>query len=236
MCLGFLFVTIHTMKGKLYIVATPIGNLGDISSRALDILHSVAKIYAEDTRVTNKLLKNFDIQTSTQSFHAHSSQLKFDLILKDLIDGKNIALVTDAGTPGVSDPGNELVDYLFSREPDLQIRSIPGPSAVTTALSMCGFNVNKFLFLGFLPKKKLNKSLEIIKNSEVAVIYFDSVHRALKNLEKLSGVLEGTRRVFVAREITKLHETHYRGSIAQVLAQLKEEKNLKGELVVVVES
>jgi len=221
--------------GTLYIVATPIGNLGDISSRAIDVLRSVDKLYTEDTRVTNGLLKNFDIITSSISFHAHSDSHKMDLILKDLIDGKSVALVTDAGTPGISDPGNELVDYLLSREPELKIIPIPGASALTAALSVSGFNAREFTFLGFLPKKKLQAVYKQIIDSEIVVVYFDSPHRVIKNLEAIVGRLED-RRIFIARELTKLHETHYRGSAEKVLHQLKEEKNLKGELVVIIEN
>lgn len=220
--------------GTLYIVATPIGNLGDISSRAIDMLRSVDKLYTEDTRVTNGLLKNFDINTSSISFHAHSDSHKMDLILKDLIEGSNVALVTDAGTPGISDPGNALIDYLLSREPSLNIIPIPGASALTAALSVSGFNAREFTFLGFLPKKKLQAVYMRIIDSEIVIVYFDSPHRVIKNLETFYRDL-GNRRLFVARELTKLHETHYRGSAEEVLNQLKSEKNLKGEIVVVIE-
>lgn len=222
------------MAKNLYIVATPIGNLGDISDRSKEILTKVDKIYAEDTRVASKILDYLDINSNLESFHAHSSSNIFDKVLKDVVEG-DVALITDAGTPGISDPGNELIDYLLEKDDSINIIPIPGPSAVTAALSVCGFDVKRFTFLGFLPKKKINKTLKHVSESEIAFIYFDSPHRVLKNLNKLSEMLDGTRRVFVARELTKLHETHYRGEIIDVLAQLKDETNLKGEFVVVVE-
>lgn len=223
------------MLGKLHIVSTPIGNLEDITIRAIDTLKSVDKVYAEDTRVGLRLLKSFDIEKPLNSFHAHSNTLKYDLVLKDLIDGFNLALITDAGTPGISDPGNELVNYLLKLEPNIQVIPVPGASALTTAVSVSGFNMNSFIFLGFLPKKKLNKTLEIIANSEIPVICYDSPHRIKSNLLKLSSILKTKRNVFIGRELTKMHETHYRGDINEVLVQLNNEKNLKGELVLIID-
>lgn len=221
--------------GTLYVVATPIGNLEDISKRVLETLSKVDLVLSEDTRVTKKLLTHFGIEKDTMSYRQHSSLDTKYKILDTILSGKNIALVSDAGTPGISDPGNELIDFLSQNAVRLQIVPIPGPSAVITALSVCGFNVNKYLFLGFWPKKKAKKIIDVIKNTKLPFVYFDSPFRVIKNLKVLSDYLGGDRRVFVGRELTKMHETHYRGTLTQVINELKSEKHLKGEIVVVVE-
>jgi len=220
-------------KGKLYIVATPIGNLGDISLRALEILKEVDCIFAEDTRVTKKLLNHFDIKTPLDKYNQHSSDKTKDKILSFLTRGESVALVSDAGTPNVSDPGGELVDYLLERT-SLEMIPIPGVSSVSAALSVCGFDVSHHIFIGFFPKKKKDKLTNWIKESKLAFVYFDSPHRVIKNLEYLQNKL-GERRVFVAREMTKLHETFYRGSFNEVLNQLREMGTIKGEITVVIE-
>jgi len=222
------------MYGKLYIVATPIGNLTDISQRALETLKNVNLIFAEDTRVTQKLLSRYDIETKVFSYHHHSSENKKFEILARLQKGESIALVTDAGTPGVSDPGNELLDLLYDLGVDVQITPIPGPSSLSAALSICGFNTSKFIFAGFFPKKKANKWLNTYFTQDITTIYFDSPHRLIKNLEKIKDQI-GDRRVFVARELTKLHEETFRGPVSEVLEELKA-SNPKGEVVVVVEA
>ncbi len=222
---------------NLFIVATPIGNLSDITLRALETLKSVDLILAEDKRVATKLLNHYDIKKDILIYNQHTFKNKSKLkqILNTLIQGKNIALVTDAGTPGISDPGNELINYIlnnFGSESSINMVPVPGPSALTAALSICGFNVSKFVFLGFFPKKKklrLTRQLEI---SNLSFIYFDSPHRVIKNLEFLKEQL-GDREVFIARELTKLHETHYHGTISRVLEELAAQ-SLKGEFVVVV--
>lgn len=221
------------MKGTLYIVATPIGNLDDITRRALETLENADLILAEDTRVTKKLLSHYDIEKPIMSYHHHSDDNTKLKILGYLIKGKQLALCTDAGTPGISDPGNELIDYLLEREPEINIVPIPGPSATTTALSVSGFNVNKFVFIGFMPKKKRTKLLNWIKEGKLSFSFYESPKRIIKTLEKLKEDFSD-RRVFVARELTKMHETLYRGSFDEVIKQLKDD-TLKGELVVVVE-
>ncbi len=244
------------MTGKLYIVATPIGNLEDITKRALDVLKACDLILAEDTRVTKKLLLAYDIRTPVFSYHAHSRPEKMVAIKNMLEAGKKLALVTDAGTPGISDPGNELIDYLYehcalacsnlleglrhSSEPAVnsapakaQIIPIPGPSALTAALSVCGFNIHEFTFIGFMPKKKRVKLVTSLIEQRRPFVYFDSPYRVLKNLEMISE-LAGNIRVFVARELTKLHEENYRGPIEKVIASLRTQKKIKGEVVVVV--
>jgi 16S rRNA (cytidine1402-2'-O)-methyltransferase len=226
------------MPGTLYVVATPIGNLTDISQRALETLRSVDLVLAEDTRVTKKLLNHYDIKLPTLSYHQHSSEKKKFEILNHLLQGKNLALVTDAGTPGISDPGNELIDFLSHKVGDTQkIKAVPlpGPSALTATLSICGFNVNRFIFVGFLPKKKRQKLFSQVKESKLALIFFDSPKRILKTLDVLIEFFGPDHRVFVVRELTKLHETHYRGSLSEVRDQLNQEGSIKGEIVVVVE-
>ena len=222
----------------LFIVATPIGNLGDISRRAIETLKEVDVILAEDTRVAGGLIEKLGIKKKRViSYHQHSSEAKKLEILRLIQEGKNMALITDAGTPGVSDPGNELIDFIYSMgRPDAGsgIRPVPGPSAVTAALSVCGFDVSRYIFLGFMPKRKVGKVIEVIKVIKLPFVYFDSPHRVIKNLEKLREPL-GERRVLVAREMTKLHETHYRGSISEVIKMLSNESKLKGEITVVVE-
>ena len=221
------------MKGTLYIVATPIGNLDDITRRALETLENADLILAEDTRVTKKLLSHYDIEKPIMSYHHHSGDDTKLKILGYLIKGNNLALCTDAGTPGISDPGNELIDYLLEREPEIKIVPIPGPSAITSALSASGFNVNKFVFIGFMPKKKRTKLFNWIKEGNVSFAFYESPRRIIKTLEQLKEDFSG-RQVFVARELTKMHETLYRGSIDEVIEKLKED-TLKGELVIVIE-
>lgn len=217
------------MSGTLYVVATPIGNLDDLSRRARQTLEGVDLVLAEDTRVTKKL----KLKTKIISYHQHSNETKKLEILSYLLQGKNLALVTDAGTPGISDPGNELIDFLRLQGPTLKFVPIPGPSAVTTALSVCGFNVSKYIFLGFWPKKKANKNIKLILETGLAVVFFESPHRITKTLERLREEL-GERQTFVAREMTKIHETFYRGSLSEVTQQLQG-PTLKGEITVVIE-
>lgn len=222
------------MTGTLYIVATPIGNLEDITLRALTILKEVDLILAEDTRVTRKLLVHYDVDRPIGGYHQHSSDKKKLHILSEILRGKNIALVSDAGTPGISDPGNELIDFLLGKEPGMKIVPIPGASAVTTALSVCGFRADKFIFLGFLPKKKKNKLYDWLKTSKMTFAFYESPNRLKKTLGELRERFGGDRRVFIARELTKLYETFYRGKIDEVIESLSEEK-IRGEIVVVVE-
>lgn len=222
------------MFGKLYIVATPIGNLNDFSKRGIDTLNSVDIILTEDTRVTKKLLQRFDVKTRVESYHQHSKEDKKLKILKSLIEGKNIALVTDAGTPGINDPGNELIDYLLEKEPNLEIIPIPGPSAIATALSICGFDVGKFIYLGFFPKRKRTKPFLRIQKSKQAIIFLESPKRLLKTITELKEYISSQRRIFIGRELTKIHEKTYRGTIQKVLEEISKEE-IKGEITVIVE-
>lgn len=220
----------------LYIVATPIGNLKDISLRALEVLKEVDLILCEDTRTTKKLLDRYQIKTSTLSYYQHSKIQKIEYILQLLKEGKNLALVSDAGTPGISDPGNKLVqEVIKSLSDQVEIVPIPGPSAVAAAASISGFPMDKFLFLGFPPtKKKRKKFFEEIENSEHLVIFYESTYRIIKTLKELSFFVRN-REIVICRELTKKFETIYRGKIDEVIEQLKNKEVIKGEFVVVVD-
>ena len=223
------------MMGTLHIVATPIGNLEDVTLRAIKVLSDVDIIYAEDTRVTKRLTTYYKILTPIKNYHQHSKDTKRFEILRHLIEGKNVALVTDAGTPGIQDPGNELIDFLLEKEPNIKIIPIPGVSALTATLSVCGFNVNRFAFLGFLKKKKHRKTFKFLKDNKVRpFVFYESPHRIIKTLNEIKEIFGEETRVFVGRELTKMHETLYRGRIGEVIKQLQEKK-IKGEIVVVVE-
>jgi len=215
-------------------VATPIGNLEDITLRALRILKEVDLILAEDTRVTKKLLMHYDIETPVLSYHQHSPEAKKLAILGKLLAGNNLALVSDAGTPGISDPGNELIDFLLKEQPGIKIVPIPGAAAITAALSVSGFRADKFVFLGFLPKKKRTKLFEWLKEGKFSFAFYESPKRILKTLDVFTEHFGPRRRVFIARELTKLHETLYRGELNEVIEQLRKDV-VKGEIVVVVE-
>ena len=216
----------------LYIVATPIGNLEDISKRALRILSEVDLILCEDTRVTKKLLEHYQIKIPTLSYHQHSKLKKVEYIIQLLKEGKNLALVSDAGTPGISDPGNKLIETILTRFNLVKIVPLPGPSAVTTATSIAGLPMNKFIFMGFPPtKKKRKKFFEEVVNSKYPVIFYESPHRILKTLKELSSLED--RDIVVCRELTKKFETIYRGTIEKVLEQLNKEE-IRGEFVIVV--
>jgi 16S rRNA (cytidine1402-2'-O)-methyltransferase len=219
--------------GMLYIVATPIGNLGDITIRALEILKQVDLILCEDTRVTKKLLAHYNIEKPLLSYHQHSKENKMQEIFDLLSQGKNLALVTDAGTPGVSDPGNELVAFLLGKKPDMHIIPIPGPSALLVLASVAGIPMDKFVFLGYPPHKKGRKKFfEEVAQSVHPVIFYESPFRILKSLEELH-VLNPAVLAVVGRELTKKFETVYRGTTQEILVQLKKEKP-RGEFAIVV--
>lgn len=217
---------------KLYIVATPIGNLKDISIRALHILGEVDLILCEDTRVTKKLLEHYNIKTPIESYHQHSKIRKINYIVDLLKQGKNLALVSDSGTPGISDPGNRLIKMINDQLPMTNIVPIPGASAVTTIASISGFPMDKFIFLGFPPHKKgRQKFFKEVVEYKYPVIIYESPYRILKTLKELSE-LENFD-IVVGRELTKMFETIYRGEIKDVINQLEKSK-IKGEFVVVI--
>ncbi len=223
--------------GTLSVVATPIGNLGDITLRALDTLKEADAIACEDTRVTSKLLTRYDIHKPLLIYHARSGKLAADRILALLADGKRVALVTDAGTPGISDPGSMLVTEVKARlGSEVRIEAIPGPSALTAALSIAGMKTHEFTFIGFLPHKKGRQtSFKEIAASEKTIVFYESPHRIEKALESLTGVLDESRHVVVLRELTKIHESVVEGSAKDVAEHFKKHPTtVRGEFVVCV--
>lgn len=225
------------MKGTLSVVATPIGNLADITLRALDTLRAADAIACEDTRMTAKLLSRYDIQKPLLVYHARSGKLAATRVLTLLGEGKHIALVTDAGTPGISDPGNALVREARDRlGDDVIIEALPGPSALTAALSIAGIRTDEFIFLGFLPHKKGRQTLfKEIADMERTVVFYESPHRIEKALASLVEVLGPDRKVTVLRELTKIHESLVEGSAEEVAAHFKDHPDqVRGEFVVCV--
>lgn len=219
---------------KLFIVPTPIGNLEDISLRALRILQEVDLILAEDTRTSGKLLKHFDIKTKTWAYHMHNEHAAVQSIIAELEAGKQIALISDAGTPGISDPGFLLVRACIAQ--GIAVECLPGATAFVPALVCSGFPTNEFLFLGFPPVKKGRKTFfENMKNERRTIVLFESPHRISKTLEKLKENLGEAVQVSLSREISKKFEEHLRGSVQDVLAQLVV-KPAKGEMVLVVDN
>ena len=222
----------HLSSGILYIVATPIGNLGDITLRALETLKQVDLILSEDTRVTKKLLSHYQISTPTLSCHEHTEKGKLAQIIARLKRGESMALVTDAGTPGLSDPGNVLV--FLALEGGVSVVPIPGVSALATLVSVAGIDMREFVFKGFPPHKKGRETFfKQVAGSEIPVMYYESPHRVIKNLELLQRFAP-ERKIILGRELTKLFEEVVRGSIAEVLTHLQSDPNkTKGEFVII---
>ncbi len=221
--------------GTLFIIATPIGNLKDITLRALEILKEVDVVLAEDTRVTKKLLVHYEIKTPLLSYHQHSKESVMEKAFQLLFEGKDLALVSDAGTPGICDPGNELIAFLLKRNSKIQIVPIPGASAITTLLSIAGIGTDKFLFLGYPPHKKGRKKFfEEVVASKHPVLFYESPHRIMKSLKEMEA-LDPKLSLVVGRELTKQFETIYRGSSKEIQKKL-EENPIKGEFVLLVYS
>jgi len=226
----------------LYIIATPIGNLEDITLRALRVLGEVDMVLCEDTRVTKKLLNRYEIDVLTMSYHSHSKLSKVEKIFALLEEGKDIALVSDAGTPTISDPGVLLVSQIkekFGKDGPFQVNviPIPGSSAVITALSASGISSSDFLFLGFLPHKKGRETLfKEISESKRTVVFYESPHRILKSLNSLKEHLNNERKVVIARELTKIHEQIISGNPKELIIYFDENPDkVRGEFVVIVE-
>ena len=220
-------------NGILYIVGTPIGNLNDISQRALNILQNVSLVACEDTRQTKKIMNKFNISNKLISFNKHNSSSKIPKIVKDLKEGKSIAVVSDAGMPGICDPGEELINNV--KNIGLNVICIPGPCALITALVSSGLPASKFIFEGFMPKKKSERKkilLEISKN-EKTTIFFESPHRLKASLEELKEYCGGEKEIQVFRELTKQYEEHIGETINEVLIFFKG-KEVKGEITIVV--
>lgn len=221
---------------KFYVVATPIGNMGDITLRAIETLKKVDLILCEDTRETRKILEKYNINKATMSYHSHSTLVKVDKIFELLEEGKNLALVSDAGTPGISDPGALLVSKIkehFSHSVD--VIPVPGPTALVTALSACGLPTHEFTFLGFLPHKKGRETLfKEIAGSKKTMVFYESPHRILKTLESL-GKFCPDKKVCIARELTKIYEEFKTGSPKEVLDYLVQNPiKQKGEFTVII--
>lgn len=221
------------MAGKLYLVATPIGNLEDISCRALKILREADIIGAEDTRHSIKLLNHFDIKTPMTSYHEYNKVDKARYLVGEILSGKNVAIITDAGTPGISDPGEEIVKQCFAAE--VEVSSIPGPAACITALTMSGQNTKRFAFEAFLPydKKERAQVLSEIKNETRTIIIYEAPHHLLKTLEELYETV-GDRSITLCRELTKVHENAEKTTIRAAIEKYKKTEP-RGEYVLVIE-
>lgn len=223
-------------SGILYVVATPIGNMGDMTHRAIETLKSVDLVLCEDTRVTRHLLDHYAIGTGTMSYHAQSKISKHEKIIEMLREGKSLALVSDAGTPTISDPGVMLIEMIKTELPEVKIVAIPGASALTAALSISGIPSPQFTFYGFLPHKKGRETIfKEISSSERTSVFYESPHRIERTLESLAKHVGGNKKVVIAREITKIFEETVSGTAAEVVEYFKNNPDkVRGEFVVIV--
>lgn len=221
------------MKGNLYIVSTPIGNLEDITLRAIRTLKEVDYIAAEDTRHTKILLDKYEIKTPAISFHSYSSERKLAELIELLNSGKSVALISDAGTPGISDPAYKLIRAAI--DSDIRIVPIPGPSAFLAALVASGLHMHNFIYYGFLPLKKGRQTLFTSwRDEDRTIIFYESPHRIIKTLEQLRAILGDNWQIVIARELTKIHEEVLRGTFQEIIAHLKSHPP-KGELTVLLQ-
>ena len=220
------------LSGSIYIVSTPIGNLADISLRAIDILKTVDLIACEDTRQTSKILNHYKIKNKMTPYHDHNKEYKTSSLIDLIKKGNSIALVSDAGTPGISDPGFYLIREAIKN--DINISPIPGPSALTAAILASGMEIDRFLFEGYLPRKKGRlKRLKELAAYKVTIVIFEGPHRVLKTLRDLRDTL-GDRKAAIGRELTKVHEEFIRGNLSDLIANFSERKP-KGEFVILIE-
>ncbi len=220
------------MNGKLYIIPTPIGNLADITLRALETLKKMDIVYAEDTRQALKLFKHYQIETPLKSYHQYNEHSIKQSIIKQLKQGNQIGLVSDAGTPGISDPGFLIVRECLKN--DIEVECLPGATALIPAIVVSGFPCERFVFEGFLPHKKgRKKKIQEIAESDTTCVLYESPHRIIKTLKELHECIGNEKPVCVCRELTKLHESIYRGSFQDVIETL-EKQPVKGEIVIVV--
>jgi len=228
------------LNKMLYIVATPIGNLKDITFRAVEVLKNSEIILCEDTRVSKKLLNYYQIKKPLLSYHQHSSPKKVEKIISLLKEGKTISLICDAGTPSIADPAGKLIEEIIKKAPQIEIKPIPGPSALTTALSAAGLPANQFVFLGFLPKRKKRKVIleKILTKEEKTIVFYESPFRIIKTLsemEKIDKESNLNHQTIVFKELTKKFEKTWRGnSIKEVLEKINKENKIKGEFVIVL--
>lgn len=221
------------MSGKLYLCATPIGNLEDITLRVINTLKEVDLIAAEDTRHSRKLLNHYEIQTPITSYHEHNKIDKARSLVEQLLGGKHIALITDAGTPAISDPGEELVKQAY--DSGIEVTSLPGPCALITGLTLSGISSGRFSFEAFLPsgKKERARILKELTDDTRTIILYEAPHRLFKTLKELYEVL-GNRTITIVRELTKIHETVWRTSLKDAIASY-ESKEPRGEYVLIIE-
>lgn len=221
--------------GTLFVVATPIGNLGDLSTRAVATLRAADVILAEDTRVSRTLLAHYGINATLRSYHDHNERQMAEAALEMLLGGRNLALISDAGTPVVSDPGLQLVALAQSRS--IPVRTIPGPSSVTAAIAVCGLAADRFAFEGFLPPRAgaRRRRLEALADDPRLLVFLESPHRLMDCLDDLVAVLGGERAAFIGRELTKLHESHYSAPLAGLLAHFGAHPGeVRGEFVLCI--
>ena len=217
---------------KLFVVSTPIGNLGDITLRSIEVLKSADLILAEDTRTSSKLLKHYDIDTPVESFHMHNEHKKLESVINKLRSDFEIALISDAGTPGISDPGFLLVRECINNE--VEVECLPGPTAFVSALVSSGLPCDRFSFEGFLPVKKgRTKRLKELSAETKTMVFYESPHRILKTLNDLSNYFNDESQISVSRELTKLYEETFRGTIKESVEHFQSNKP-KGEFVIVL--
>jgi len=218
--------------GKLYLVPTPLGNLADFTYRAVNVLGEVDLILAEDTRTSTKLLNHYNISRPLQSFHMHNEHKKLERIISQLNYGKTIAMISDAGTPGISDPGFLLVREAIAN--NIEVICLPGPTALIPALVQSGFPTERFIFEGFLPLKKGRKTrLEQLSQDSRTIVFYESPHKLIKTLTQLITYFQGERQVAISREMTKIYEETYRGTLEEAVVHFNE-KVPKGEFVVCI--
>jgi 16S rRNA (cytidine1402-2'-O)-methyltransferase len=218
--------------GTLYIVATPIGNLEDITLRAIRVLKEVALIAAEDTRHTRHLLDRYQIETQLTSYHDHNKEEKAPVLVERMLEGKSVALVSDAGTPGISDPGYFLINLAIGQK--IPVVPIPGATAAVAALSVSGLPTDRFIFEGFLPAKRMarRKRLHELAKEERTIIFYEAPHKIIKTIEDMLEVF-GDRRAVITRELTKIHEETIRGNLSDILKHLQE-GTIKGEFTIIL--
>ena len=222
------------MAGKLFVVPTPIGNLEDMTFRAVKTLQEVSLVLCEDTRVSGKLMKHFEISTPLKSFHQHNEHKLVEEMTRQLATGQSFAMISDAGSPGISDPGFLLVRECLTQ--GVEVESLPGATALIPALVNSGLPCDRFVFEGFLPQKKgRNKRMEALLEETKTIVFYESPYRVIKTFKLFKEFFGGDRKASYSREITKLHEETFRGTVDQVIAHLEAKAAIKGEFVLILE-
>ncbi len=222
------------MAGKLFLVPTPIGNLDDMTFRAVKTLKEVALVLCEDTRVSGKLMKHYEVSTPLKSFHQHNEHKLVEEMTRQLATGQSFALISDAGSPGISDPGFLLVRECLAQ--GVEVESLPGATALIPALVNSGLPCDRFVFEGFLPQKKgRNKRMEALLEESKTIVFYESPYRVVKTFKLFKEFFGGERKASYSREITKLHEETFRGTVDEVIAHLEAKQAIKGEFVLILE-